>query len=223
MRLKAHTSNTFATGSGISTGFPKTMDQFILLGDSITQHAYSLDQDRGYLGPALSSAYVRKLDIVNRGFSGYNTRQALKLLPHIIPSPDQVTLRFLTIWFGANDARLPHTPGGPDQHVPIKEFKENLRAIATHECVRAHEDVRIILITPPPVEERKLIEADGSLRRTAHITATYARQVIELGKELNVPVINLWEQLVVRAGWSTKLVDETAFPGSEKAAKNDVR
>ena len=81
----------------------------------------------GVLGPQLADAYVRKLDIINRGLSGYNTRQALAILPQVIPSPQQARIRFLTIFFGANDARLPDTLPEPQQHVPLEEFMENMR------------------------------------------------------------------------------------------------
>ena len=36
-----------------------------------------------------------------------------------------------------------------DQHVPLDEFKQNVRAIVTHPRVLAHEGIRIILITAP--------------------------------------------------------------------------
>lgn len=54
------------------------MDQFILFGDSITQGSYA--QERGFaFGAELTNRYVRRLDVINRGFSGYNTAQALKV------------------------------------------------------------------------------------------------------------------------------------------------
>lgn len=54
------------------------MDQFLLLGDSITQQSFG--QDRGFaFGAALSDAYVRRLDVVNRGLSGY-VRQSVELV-----------------------------------------------------------------------------------------------------------------------------------------------
>ena len=41
-------------------------DQFFLFGDSITQDSYA--QDRGFgFSAALQSAYIRRLDVVNRG------------------------------------------------------------------------------------------------------------------------------------------------------------
>lgn len=70
-------------------------DQIILFGDSLTQRGWDLDQ--GGIGARLagtsipmwattvsfqrlhnaSDLYARKLDILNRGFSGYNTDWAL--------------------------------------------------------------------------------------------------------------------------------------------------
>ncbi|KAK5690157.1 hypothetical protein LTR17_026014 [Elasticomyces elasticus] len=69
-------------------------------------------------------------------------------------------MRILLIMFGANDARLPNTPGGPDQHVPLEDFKSNIRHMVSHPSVTAHESVKIILVTPPPVDERKCLAAD---------------------------------------------------------------
>jgi hypothetical protein len=75
-------------------------------------------------------AYIRRLDVVNRGFSGYNTTQALKMLPRVVASPEEGRIRLMVCWhgslidrsfdsnlqtifLGANDARLPNTPGFP--------------------------------------------------------------------------------------------------------------
>jgi lysophospholipase L1-like esterase len=181
------------------------MDWFLLFGDSITQQSFS--QERGFaFGAALSDAYARRLDIINRGLSGYNTRQALDVLPIVVPKRSQASVRLLTIWFGANDARLPDTPGAPQQHVPLDEFMENIRAMATHPDVRGHEGVRMVLITPPPVDERKCIlnEPDGvqSSNRRAAVTKEYAQGVVSVGKELHVPVLDIWSIMIQRAGGS---------------------
>jgi hypothetical protein len=53
--------------------------KFILLGDSLTQHAFT----RGGWGQLMGDLYVRRADVLNRGYSGYNTRWALQLLPYI--------------------------------------------------------------------------------------------------------------------------------------------
>lgn len=178
------------------------MDQFLLFGDSITQQSCLT------FGAALSDAYIRRLDVVNRGLSGYNTRQALRILPLTIPSPQVSNIRFMTFFFGANDARLPDTPGGPQQHVPLNEYRENLKAVLTHPAVLAHKEARLILITPPPVDERMCLESSKAgdpnfpdvITRPAAVTAQYANAVREIGQELSIQVVDIWSALIRRTG-----------------------
>ncbi|CZT15445.1 related to GDSL Lipase/Acylhydrolase family protein [Ramularia collo-cygni] len=182
-----------------------TMDQFLLFGDSITQ------QSSLTFSAALSDAYIRRLDVINRGLSGYNTRQALRILPHAVPPPQVAKIRFMTVFFGANDARLPHTPGGPQQHVPLSEYRENLKAIITHPRILEHDGARLILITPPPVDERMCLESSKAedpdfpdvFTRPAATTAQYASVVRQLGQEYNLPVVDIWSTLILRAGGMT--------------------
>ena len=186
------------------------MDQFILFGDSITQQSFS--QDRGFgFGAALADIYARKLDVINRGLSGYNTSQALWVLPKIIPHTAQARVRFLTIFFGANDARLPNTPG-PSQTISLEQYKENLKAIVKHPVVDAQRKcgMRVILITPPPIDERLTIAADKVkypgitvIRRTADNTARYAQVCRDVGAELDVPVLDIWTSILAQTGWAS--------------------
>ena len=53
--------------------------QWLLFGDSITQHSFM----PGGLGQSLADAYQRRLDIVNRGYGGYNTEWGLHVAPHV--------------------------------------------------------------------------------------------------------------------------------------------
>ena len=41
------------------------------------------------------AVYLRRVDVILRGFSGYNTRLAIDVLPHFMPSPDQAQVRAL--------------------------------------------------------------------------------------------------------------------------------
>jgi lysophospholipase L1-like esterase len=52
---------------------------------------------------------LRKADVLNRGFSGYNTEWLAAMLPSVfppMPSPPGFAPVLVTIWFGANDAVL---------------------------------------------------------------------------------------------------------------------
>lgn len=98
----------------------------VLFGDSITQQGFGWEGASGWVS-LLSSAYSRRADVLNRGFSGYNTRHALDILPRIFGEPSQEGVLFCTVFFGANDAALP----GERQHVPLDEYGENLGKIVT--------------------------------------------------------------------------------------------
>ena len=170
----------------------RTYSQFLLFGDSITEMGEV--QDYGYaFAPALRSTYIRRLDVVNRGFSGYTSRLALKILPDFMPDPSQAKVRLMTIFFGANDACLP----GEAQHVPLAEYASNLEAIVRHPSVVQHE-ARAILITPGPVNEYQLANPGG---RTAANTKKYAEACREVGAKLKVPVVDLWTTFMRAAGW----------------------
>jgi hypothetical protein len=102
-----------------------------------------------------------------------------------------------------------------------------LHAILSHPHLAGRHDLRIILITPPPVDERKLRANDSGnipgyngLRRTAKATAQYADAVRQVGKEREVEVCDVWSAMMKEAGWSG--LDSEGLPGSEDAAENQV-
>ena len=125
----------------------------ILFGDSITQQGFaSTSNSLGWVG-LLSNAYARRADVLNRGFSGYNTRHAVNLLPKVFGQDmDPNNTLFVTVFFGANDASLPGEREH-NQHVPIEEYEDNLRLIV-QDIGSKLKETPIILITPPPLDEK---------------------------------------------------------------------
>ncbi|KAI8814670.1 SGNH hydrolase-type esterase domain-containing protein [Cladochytrium replicatum] len=122
-------------------------DQILLLGDSITQFAFS--RENGF-GSAIADHYQRKLDVICRGLSGYNTRWMKPLLPSILRTtlPPLARHRVITLFLGANDSTHPESP----QHVPLREYVMNLHdMIAT---IRVCSPIaKVILISNPPINE----------------------------------------------------------------------
>ncbi|KEQ75180.1 SGNH hydrolase [Aureobasidium namibiae CBS 147.97] len=184
-------------------------DQFVFFGDSITQLSYAQDDGFGFLA-AIASDYNRAVDIVCRGFAGANTRDALELFPQFFPSADEgPSVRLLVIFFGANDSVLE----GTAQHVPLLDFRENLISLATHESIRAHPEVSLVFITPPPKSELMLKrvheeyansskengqELPQFAQHSQAVTHAYANTVKEVGQELNIPVVDLWSAITGR-------------------------
>jgi len=195
------------------------LGQIILFGDSITE--FSANQERGFaFMPALQNAYMRRFDVINRGFSGYNTNLALNVLPDFMPTLQQASVAIMFVFFGANDACLPSSSTG--QHVHLDKFKLNLKQIASHDMVKIHQPT-IIFITPPPVDEYAM-EVDSLLKgftevtRTAEHTKRYADACREVGKELGVAVVDLWTAIMKKAGWQ----EGDTLPGSKTAPRSPV-
>lgn len=103
----------------------------MLFGDSITQQAFGMDGNVGWAS-LLASDYSRRADVLNRGFSGYNTKMGVDLLPSVFPinasSLGGSGVLFATVFFGANDAALP----GERQHVDIQDYGKNLETIISN-------------------------------------------------------------------------------------------
>ncbi|CAG8746974.1 1776_t:CDS:2, partial [Dentiscutata erythropus] len=87
------------------------------------------------------------------------------------------------------------------QHVNIDKYKENLiymvNLIKNPVSPYYNPETKILLITPPPLDENSWEETCASrgesMNRKADITKKYAEICVETASELNVPVVNLWK------------------------------
>ncbi|EJD46062.1 GDSL Lipase/Acylhydrolase [Auricularia subglabra TFB-10046 SS5] len=182
------------------------LDSIVLFGDSITQGGW----EPGGFAQKLAYVYARRLDVINRGLSGYNSEWGLTVLEQIVAKkseqPHVPKLRLLTIWFGANDACLVQSP----QHVPLDRFRVNLTRMVTmlrdEKSEWYHPDTKVLFIAPPPVDEAAR-SADLASRspplapdRTWDTTKAYADAVKQVGRELDVPVVDAWTAIWDAAG-----------------------
>ena len=119
--------------------------QIICFGDSITEGAW--DTEWHGWGAALASRYSRRLDVVNRGFGGYNTRNALKVLPQIFSHIDD-RVKLVILFFGANDS----APEDVSQHVPLLEYIKNLDSLTSFPALKD----KVLLCSPPPKDDYKM-------------------------------------------------------------------
>lgn len=152
--------------------------KIVLLGDSITQRSFSII-DQGW-GAGLADWYTRTADIINRGFSGYNSRWLRSMITDIIPENDN-NIIISTIFLGANDA----VDSKDQQYVPVDEYKENLQYIIEY-LQKVNPNMIIIVITPPIVDNSK-----WNTRNIPNVTK-YANAVREICNELKVSLCDLW-------------------------------
>ena len=158
---------------------------------------------------------ARRADVLNRGFSGYNTKWALSALPHVIGSWDGAVHSpdLVTIFFGANDASLPDL--NARQHVPVAEYQANLLQMVGQ--IRAvAPGARVVIITPPPVGHAQRLEyqkqrypnsPSGKLERTNETTGRYAAAAAQVAERCeNSALLDLWGTMQaekpVDEGWT---------------------
>jgi lysophospholipase L1-like esterase len=200
---------------------------FVLFGDSITQRGLS----PGGWAARLADRYSRRADVVNRGYSGYNTAFALHLLPHVFPAGGAPPA-LVTIFLGANDAALPARMA-KRQHIPLDAYSANLRSIAAHVAhVYAAAPPAVVFITPPPVDEATRVvegatrwgaEFDGQAERDNATAGRYAAACRAVAAELGAPCVDLWSGFQQAPDWRrTHLNDGLHFAPAGDAALADA-
>lgn len=185
-----------------SDGVPRR-SKILLFGDSITQQSFAAS-DGGW-GACLADRYQRRADVLNRGFGGYNTGWFLRFAATAEGAADLFDhdgVVLVTVFFGANDASDPVL--NARHHVPLDAFRSNIKEIVSLARERFGPDVRIIVITPPPVCHEKRLrfqrerygdQATGQLERTLELSGKYADGAREAAHELGVPCLDLWTRM----------------------------
>ena len=187
---------------------------FVLFGDSITQRGSEV----GGWATRLAERYIRRADVLNRGYSGYNTAWATQLLPLVFP-PSAPAPALVTVFLGANDAALPDRMARR-QHVALDAYAANLRGIAAH--VRgaygsAATPPALVFITPPPVDDDARVrhgvtrwgaEFDGLPERTNEVAGAYAAACRAVAAELRVPCVDAWTRLQAVPAWRETLLND---------------
>jgi len=185
----------------------------ILYGDSITQKAFSYD---GCWGQELANALIRKCDVINRGFGGYNTRWQKILLPRIIPAREAEHIHLVIIFLGANDSTAP----GHYNAVPLDEFQQNLVSILDYLMACGIKRDHILLVDNPVVDVNKvedLEEMDGDLSiimsnpRTWERSEKYAHACVEVAKKWRVGYVELFDKMAAQPNWKDMLIDGVHF------------
>lgn len=160
------------------------MDKFLLFGDSITEFCFD-PQLEFAMGAALTNDYVRKIDVVNRGFAGYNSDWALKILPNILQKEPNVKLA--TVFFGTNDA-VSHGV----QHVELDKYKLNISNIIR---LLKEKGIKIILISPGLHNETQWFASkpfDTEFRRSNKTNKLYVDELEKIAKSENISFINTY-------------------------------
>jgi len=189
----------------------------VLFGDSITQQSFM----PGGWGSRVADAYQRCADIKLRGYSGYNTRWALRTLDAVFPKGMSRSPALVTILLGANDANLApplrlQDASASRQFVPLDEFRQNLHTIIQAAQCAGEGGAAVLLISPPPCDTKAWgdhcarqydIAKEAEPNRNFENTKAYAEAVVQLGKTTSTPTLDLHAAFMRRDDWRTLLSD----------------
>lgn len=199
-------------GIGTNSGEPYSLHSrpvVLLLGDSLTQQSF---EPQGF-GTALAAAYARerKADVLNRGFSGYNSRLLSRVVPSVLAQLggplDRVAL--VTLLVGSNDATRP----GSSQHVPVGEYVQNLHAIIAMVHARLPA-AHVLLLTPPAVDEEKYRECcekagkgDGDGRSNERLLP-YVEAAKAVARQHAAVLVDLNARSLATPSWQQRLLSD---------------
>ncbi|CCD23813.1 isoamyl acetate-hydrolyzing esterase NDAI_0C01520 [Naumovozyma dairenensis CBS 421] len=183
--------------------------KLLFFGDSITEFAYQPDQFT--TGSALNAIYSRKLDIIHRGYAGYNSRWGLKILPKILEQDGEGVV-LSTLFFGANDSCI----AGP-QRVPIDEFKENTLAMLK---LFQEKNIKVVVVGPalldrPRWESNRPEETKMGYLRTEEEFQKYGQVLKACAHLTNSAFVDLNKAFIEKGGddWRELLTDGLHFSG----------
>ena len=175
--------------------------KLLLFGDSITQFSCgrceSVEEagriDGFSLGSGLGAVYNRKLDVVTRGFSGYNTRWCLPVLDAVLDAElqGQTEVALSVIFFGSNDS----VSDGP-QRVPLEEYCQNIvKMVGKMKAAK----IKTVLVTPARVDKQQWShhfaeDAKVGYVRSDALYKEYRDQLLKIGEQEGIPVVDLYTE-----------------------------
>lgn len=183
--------------------------QFVLFGDLITEFGSGRD-GFGIVAPLVDD-YRTKMDIVVRGYSGYNSRFAVEILPSILQGLNNVKLMY--IFFGTNDANVYDDRIGRLQASTIEEYLENIA-----ECIDYAKErgIKVIVVGPALHDanlsynyfknrhlERNITGPSSSPMRNWE----YSQAAKAVAEQKRVPFLNLWERFQEALGYLKEELD----------------
>jgi lysophospholipase L1-like esterase len=211
--LAASTAASTASGAASVGAYRRPV--VLVVGDSLVQRGF---ETNGWVA-SLARAYARVADVINRGYSGYNTRWVRDLMtddPGLFPPRRDVALAVILL--GANDAARPE--GRKSRYATrVEEYEENLRWIVSRFVSEAEEttDTRVVLCTPPPIDEEERLRITTEQRgmpadlldRDAERAAAYADAARRVGENTRVAVADLHAAFLAKGrGWEKALLSD---------------
>jgi lysophospholipase L1-like esterase len=158
----------------------KSAKKLVLIGDSITQMA-SNPAMFGW-SAFLQDKYIRRLELENKGLSGYNSKWYKCLIGPTLQSicEGKKEIELTVLMLGSNDCVDLVAEPDSIQAVSLDEYSLNMEEMCK---VIGRYSNKTILVTPPPT--------DRTCRPFEHVKE-YKSAVLDLGIRCSIPVFDTW-------------------------------
>ncbi|ONK63993.1 uncharacterized protein A4U43_C07F21010 [Asparagus officinalis] len=134
------------------------------------------------------------------------------LVNHGVHQDAPVQPSLVIAYLCGNDSMGAH-PSGLGPHVPLPEYIENLKKILDH-LKSLSETTRVIILTCPPVNEelyrrfsRDHLDVLAEIIRTNEDLRKYSEACVQVCKEMDVKVIDLFTAIQEREDWVTSCLE----------------
>jgi lysophospholipase L1-like esterase len=171
----------------LSTSSTQPRGKIVLFGDSITEQGTAV----GGTYNDLAIYYNTVADVMNRGFSGYNTDGAKVALNQMITNDDTFNLKLKTlviIMFGSNDCVTEEF----SQHVSIENYKKNLVEIIK-QLISLSDNIGIVIVPPPPICDDLFRKMWNPVSRSNEGVRKYYNAALEVSYQEGVEFANTWK------------------------------
>lgn len=157
-----------------------TWKKLILIGDSNTQFGHG---QSGWVN-CISDLFQRKCDVINRGFSGYNSDQIRIILPKILSEFSPESVCGVIVMLGSNDST---DPKAEIQHVDLKKFSENITFIADYILNWGISKNKLIFVSPGKIYDEKWRRTMGPKAfHFDYLVKDYAIEIIKIAKKKSI-------------------------------------
>lgn len=162
--------------------------KLLIIGDSNSQYGYS---DEGKWVSMLSDALQRRCDVINRGFSGYNTNHLRIVLPSLLKEFPVDAICGVILFLGSNDSSKSEI-----QYVPIEEYVQNMKFMIEYTLKKGVEKSKIIIVAPPRIADEKFAKDRAAQNLECFhydgLVKKYSERCIQLAKSLDLEVVDFY-------------------------------
>ncbi|WIA29823.1 hypothetical protein OEZ86_012294 [Tetradesmus obliquus] len=171
---------------------------FVAVGDGLTESAFS-SEHMGW-GLLLQQKYVRKADIINRGYGGFFTSWFVDFMLDSLFNVGNPALGI--IFLGVKDSLTPAVSG--NHYISPQQFGSNVQRIM--DAGKKAGISKFLLITPPPVCEACKGKTPKPWDRENSHSVQYVQQLAQLASRNGAAFLDIFSAWQADPDWHNKLL-----------------